>query len=82
MMKTNFSLLFYLKKQKNYISGNVRIYMRITVQGKRAEIATSRDCEPGRWNARAGRVIGSKEVTRPEIRLRFFTFDHAIDLRQ
>jgi len=56
--------------------------MRITVQGKRAEIATSRDCEPGRWNARAGRVIGSKEVTRPEIRLRFFTFDHAIDLRQ
>ena len=61
MMKTNFSLLFYLKKQKNYISGNAPIYMRITVQGKRAEIATSRDCEPSRWNARAGRVIGSKE---------------------
>jgi site-specific recombinase XerD len=60
-MKTNFSLLFYLKKQKNYISGNAPIYMRITVQGKRAEIATSRDCEPHRWNARAGRVIGSKE---------------------
>lgn len=35
--------------------------MRITVQGKRAEIATGRDCEPCRWNARAGRTIGSKE---------------------
>ncbi|TCC96805.1 hypothetical protein EZ437_20670 [Pedobacter psychroterrae] len=30
-MKTNFSLLFYLKKQKNYVSGNVPIYMRITL---------------------------------------------------
>lgn len=35
-MKTNFSLLFYLKKQKNYVSGNVPIYMRITVEGNRA----------------------------------------------
>ncbi|WP_316820494.1 hypothetical protein [Pedobacter gandavensis] len=38
-MKSNFSLLFYLKKQKNYVSGNVPIYMRITVEGNRAEIA-------------------------------------------
>ncbi|SDM86947.1 Arm DNA-binding domain-containing protein [Pedobacter antarcticus] len=33
MMKTNLSLLFYLKKKKNYISGNTPIYMRITVDG-------------------------------------------------
>lgn len=60
-MKTNFSLLFYLKKQKNYISGNAPIYMRITVNGKRAEVTSGRDCEPLRWNARAGRAIGSRE---------------------
>jgi len=60
-MKTNFSLLFYLKKQKNYVSGNVPIYMRITVEGNRAEIATNRDCDPRRWNAKGGRAIGSKE---------------------
>jgi site-specific recombinase XerD len=60
-MKTNFSLLFYLKKQKNYVSGNVPIYMRITVEGNRAEIATNRDCDPKRWNAKGGRAIGSKE---------------------
>jgi len=60
-MKTNFSLLFYLKKQKNYISGNVPIYMRITVGGKRAEITTGRDCEPKIWNAKVGRIKGTKE---------------------
>jgi len=38
-MKTNFSLLFYMKKQKNYQSGAAPIYMRITVDGKRAEIS-------------------------------------------
>jgi len=45
-MKTNFSLLFYLKKQKNYVSGNVPIYMRITVEGNRVEMATLRDGTP------------------------------------
>jgi site-specific recombinase XerD len=60
-MKTNFSLLFYLKKQKNYVSGNVPIYMRITVEGNRAEMATNRDCDTRRWNAKGGRAIGSKE---------------------
>lgn len=31
IMKTNFSLLFYMKKQKNYLSGDAPIYLRITV---------------------------------------------------
>ena len=63
-MKTNFSLLFYLKKQKNYKSGPATIYMRITVNGKRSENSTGRECEPSRWNAHAGRANGTKEVTR------------------
>jgi site-specific recombinase XerD len=60
-MKTNFSLLFYMKKQKNYQNGAAPIYLRITVAGKRAEITTGRDCEPERWNSKAGRMSGSKE---------------------
>lgn len=63
-MRTNFSLLFYLKKQKNYTSGNAPIYLRITVQGKRAEVATGRDCDPKRWNAKAGKSMGTKEDTK------------------
>lgn len=63
-MKANFSLLFYLKKQKNYIDGNAPIYMRITVNGKRAELTTGRSCDPDRWNAKAGRVKGTKEESK------------------
>ena len=43
------------------MSGNVPIYMRITVEGNRAEIATNRDCHPTQWNAKGSRAIGSKE---------------------
>jgi site-specific recombinase XerD len=63
-MKTNFSLLFYMKKQKNYQSGSAPIYIRITVSGKRSETTTGRECEPCRWNAGAGRATGTKEDTR------------------
>jgi predicted RNase H-like nuclease (RuvC/YqgF family) len=63
-MKTNFSLLFYMKKPKTYKFGPAPIYMRITVNGKRSETATGRLCEPGRWNASAGRANGTKEEIR------------------
>ena len=63
-MKTNFSMLFYLKKQKKYKSGVVPVYFRITVAGKRSEITTNRECEPEKWNTHAGRAIGTKETTK------------------
>ncbi|WP_461491133.1 hypothetical protein [Pontibacter sp. HJ8] len=37
-MSINFSLFFYLKKQSNYQTGPVPIYLRITVSGKWAEL--------------------------------------------
>ena len=60
-MKTNFSMLFYLKKQKNYTSGLAPVYLRITVDGERAEVTTNRECEPEKWNSHSGRAIGTKE---------------------
>ncbi len=60
-MKTNFSMLFYVKKQKNYTSGLAPIYLRITVDGKRSEITTNRECNPEKWNSKSGRLIGTKE---------------------
>lgn len=63
-MKTNFSLLFYLKKQKNYEAGPTPIYIRITVDGKRVEVTSGRSCEPSQWNSGAGRVKGSKEAAK------------------
>jgi len=42
-MKTNFILLFYMKKQKNYVSGDAPL--RIIVAGKRAESITGWECD-------------------------------------
>jgi integrase len=63
-MRTNFSLLFYLKKPKNYVTGPAPIYLRITVDGKRSELTAARSVDPVQWNAKAGRVSGTKEASR------------------
>ncbi len=63
-MKTNFSLLFYLKKPKNYVSGPVPIYIRITVNGERAETTSNRECDPNLWNSYSGRLKGTTENIR------------------
>ena len=60
-MKTTFSLLFYLKKPKNYTGGLMPVYVRITVNGQRSETTTGRECEPAQWNSAAGRLKGTKE---------------------
>lgn len=60
-MKTNFSLLFYLKRPKNYTKGPAPIYLRVTVNGNPKEISTGRDCEPELWNSKAGHMKGTKE---------------------
>lgn len=37
------------------------IYLRITVNGKRAETTSGREGEPAHWNSTAGRFKGTKE---------------------
>jgi hypothetical protein len=59
MLDKTFSLLFYLKKPKKYSDGKMPIYLRITVNGIPKELSTKRDCSPNRWNAHAGRAIGT-----------------------
>ncbi|MBB6237797.1 site-specific recombinase XerD [Pedobacter sp. AK013] len=60
-MSTNYSLLFYLKKPKGYLTGPKPIYMRITVNGIPKEVSTNRNCDPSRWNSKANRASGTKE---------------------
>jgi len=59
-MRTKLSLLFFLRKPKNYQSGDMPIYLRITVDGQRTELAVSRKFDPDRWDAGTGRAIGTK----------------------
>ncbi len=48
-MKTA-KVIFYLKPDKvNSKTGEVPIYCRITVDGKRANISINRRCHPTRW---------------------------------
>ncbi|MBF8964303.1 site-specific integrase [Pontibacter sp. FD36] len=61
-MSKRVKILFYLKKPKNYISGSAPIYIRITVDGKRAEISTGRECEPQKWKSSSGRATGTREA--------------------
>jgi Site-specific recombinase XerD len=63
-MSTNYSLLFYLKKPKNYVSGPVPIYLRITVDGIPKEVSISRSVDPSRWRPKANRAAGTKEESR------------------
>ncbi|MEO6671271.1 MAG: site-specific integrase [Ferruginibacter sp.] len=60
-MNNLFKLLVYLKQPKASNSSLYPIYIRITVNGKRAEISTKRESEPGKWNKKAGRMIGTTE---------------------
>ncbi len=61
MLEKSFGLLFYLKKPSYYRSGNMPIYLRITVDGIPKEVSTKRSCDPERWNSEAQRAKGTRE---------------------
>jgi hypothetical protein len=61
MVTNRFSLLFRLKKPNSRVKGNVPVYMRLTVDGKRTELSVDREFDPQRWNKKFGRATGTKE---------------------
>lgn len=61
MLEKTFGLLFFLKKPKNYQTGNVPLYLRITVDGIQKEFSLKRNWDPSKWDNRANRAIGSKD---------------------
>ena len=61
MVGKNFSLLLTLRRPKNYKSGNMPIYMRITVDGLVKEMTTSRECDPEIWDQRSEKAIGKSD---------------------
>ncbi len=63
-MELGYSLLFYLKKPKNYTSGNIPVYMRFTVCGIPKECATTRTANPEKWCSKTNREDGKTEATK------------------
>src|SRR5690349_8517922 len=64
MVSKTFKVLFVLRKRKNKPKGPQPIYMRLTVDGARVELTTSRQCDPTVWNNATGRATGTNEETR------------------
>lgn len=63
-MRKKISVLFYLKKSKVLKDGSIPIYLRITVDGQRAEISIQLSVNASNWNSKRGRVKGNlKEAT-------------------
>lgn len=64
-MKTNhtFSILFWINKSKTN-NGTAPIYVRITVNGKRAELSIKRNITPEKWNAKSESAKGNTEESR------------------
>jgi site-specific recombinase XerD len=58
------SILFYLRNDKARSEHEVPIYMRITVNHKRAETALQRYVDPEKWNNAGGIARGTKSETK------------------
>ena len=58
-MSQNFDFLFYPKKPKNYVTGPVKLYLRLTIDGRRSETTTALSILPDKWSA--GKMKGNKE---------------------
>jgi site-specific recombinase XerD len=61
MIEKSFGILFYLRKPKGYVKGEIPVAMRITVNHARKEVSTKHACEPDRWNNQAQRAKGITE---------------------
>ena len=55
------SILFFIRKERKNKDDLAPVYLRITVDGKRAEVSIKRYVDPDKWNSSAGKVKGTKD---------------------
>ena len=58
-MSVQLSILFYIKKSKANLQGYTNIYLRITLDGKRAECSINRKVHTDLWNSRSQKALGN-----------------------
>lgn len=64
MERTSFSLLFYIRRAKTNKTGEVPIFMRLTVNGQRADASVKRSIKPQLWNTAKGKAAGGSRESR------------------
>ena len=60
----SFSMLIWANKAKADLDGQIPLYARVTVMGKRAEISLKKKVNPKKWDAKTGFLKGSGEDVR------------------
>jgi hypothetical protein len=61
IQKHTFSLLSYLRRAKANKDGLAPVYLRITLDGKRAELSAQTFVDPAKWVPQKGRLKASYE---------------------
>ena len=56
MERTTFGLLFYIRWDKNNKTGEAPVFMRLTINGERADASIKRFIEPHAWNSAKGKA--------------------------
>ena len=56
MERTTFSLLFYIRRDKLNKKGTVPVFMRLTINGERADASIKRSIDPSAWNPNKGKA--------------------------
>lgn len=57
MERTTFGLLFYIRRTKLNKAGEAPIFMRMTVNGQRADASVKRFISPRLWNQAKGKAV-------------------------
>ena len=63
-MKNKIVTHFYVKESKKDNNGEAPIYLRITINGERAEISTNRRINSANWDIGSERIAGRSEMAR------------------
>ncbi|TRX11258.1 Arm DNA-binding domain-containing protein [Flavobacterium gawalongense] len=63
-MKNKIAILFYTKSSRALKNGLLPIYLRITIDGVRIEISTSKYVKNSKWSVAAGKIKGNSEEAR------------------
>lgn len=63
-MQFDLNVLFVLRKAQSDKNGLAPIYLRITVNGERAEVSTNRKIDDEKWDSKLQRVKGRSEAAR------------------
>ena len=56
MERTTFGLLFYIRRDKLNKRGEAPVFMRLTINGERADASIKRFIEPHAWNSDKGKA--------------------------